>query len=82
MPPRAPSYQAEAGSARVAASSRHHRRRTHDHPLNRQRHHRVFIGLLILAAPYFTPTIVAAIRHQQIASVAVVNFFFGWTFVG
>ena len=41
-----------------------------------------FIGVLILAALYFTPTIVAFTRHRQVASVAVVNLFFGWTFIG
>lgn len=40
------------------------------------------VGLLILAALYFVPTIVAAIRGHQLASVAVVNILLGWTFVG
>ena len=40
------------------------------------------IGLLMIAALYFTPTIVAAIRHHQVASVAIVNLVFGWTFIG
>jgi len=41
------------------------------------------IGVLILLAMYFIPTIVGAIRKvPNIGSVAVVNFFLGWTFIG
>jgi hypothetical protein len=41
------------------------------------------LGVLILLAMYFIPTIVGAIRKvPNIGSIAVVNFFLGWTFVG
>jgi hypothetical protein len=33
--------------------------------------------------PYFLPTIVAAMRsHPSVGGIFVVNFFFGWTFIG
>jgi hypothetical protein len=42
----------------------------------------VFAMLLLLAA-YFLPTLVAAARSvPNLGSVAVVNVFLGWTFVG
>jgi predicted Abi (CAAX) family protease len=40
------------------------------------------IPLTALAAVYFLPTIIAAVRQHQIASVFVVNLFTGWTFFG
>ncbi len=40
------------------------------------------LSLLLLAA-YFLPTIVAAWRsHHRTATIAVLNFFLGWTLVG
>lgn len=42
----------------------------------------VFLFLLIAAA-YFAPTIVAAVRHHhQVGAIAVINFLLGWTFIG
>jgi hypothetical protein len=45
-----------------------------------------FVGLLLIAVllgAYFTPWIVAAIRHlPNQGPVIVVNIFLGWTFVG
>jgi hypothetical protein len=39
------------------------------------------IGLSVLA--YFLPTFVAVRRkHGNVSSIALTNFFFGWTFVG
>lgn len=41
------------------------------------------LTLLILAALYFIPTIIAGFRKLPSAgSVAVVNLFLGWTFIG
>jgi hypothetical protein len=43
----------------------------------------VLFGLLLVACLYFLPTIVAAARHvANDGSVAVINFFLGWTFIG
>ena len=40
----------------------------------------VFIISLVI---YFIPTIVAALRHHRnTLAVFLVNFFFGWTFIG
>jgi RsiW-degrading membrane proteinase PrsW (M82 family) len=39
--------------------------------------------ILIAIACYFIPTIVAVSRHvPNTASVVVINFFLGWTFIG
>lgn len=39
--------------------------------------------LLVIAAAYFLPLIVAILRKvPNVGSVAVVNFFLGWTFIG
>ncbi|HEY4429053.1 MAG TPA: superinfection immunity protein [Solirubrobacteraceae bacterium] len=41
------------------------------------------VGLLFLLGLYFMPTVVAVsrkVRHQ--GSVAVLNIFLGWTFIG
>jgi hypothetical protein len=41
----------------------------------------ILIAFLIVA--YFLPLIVAALRHvPNVGSVAIVNFFLGWTFIG
>lgn len=41
------------------------------------------IVLLILAALYFTPTLVARRRKAKaLAGIAIINIFLGWTFVG
>jgi hypothetical protein len=41
------------------------------------------IGILILIALYFLPTIVAASRKVvNLGSVVVINLFLGWTLVG
>lgn len=38
---------------------------------------------LILLGLYFLPTFIAVSRHHhQVNSIAVINFFFGWTFIG
>jgi hypothetical protein len=47
----------------------------------------ILIPVLLLVAfvTYWVPTIVAVIRKDQLANVAsivVINFFLGWTFVG
>jgi len=43
----------------------------------------LFFGLLITAAFYFMPTIIAFLRHVPNAgSVAVINTFLGWTLIG
>jgi T4 superinfection immunity protein len=40
-------------------------------------------ALLILAVLYFVPTIIALRRgHRQALSIALLNFFLGWTIVG
>lgn len=42
-----------------------------------------FIVVATVLSAYFFPAIVAAVRgHHNTASIAVVNFFFGWTFIG
>jgi hypothetical protein len=42
-----------------------------------------FVGLALAAALYFTPTIVAFLRHsRQRLPVLVLNLLLGWTFVG
>jgi Superinfection immunity protein len=41
------------------------------------------IALLLLLSAYFLPTLVAWWReHPSENSIAVINFFFGWTFLG
>lgn len=41
------------------------------------------IGILFIAAMYFIPTIVGAIRKvPNIGSVIVINLFLGWTLIG
>ena len=41
------------------------------------------MGIILILALYFVPTIIAASRHlPNIGSVAVINVFLGWTFVG
>ena len=41
------------------------------------------IFMLIYVVMYFVPTIVAALRkHHQLAPIAVVNLFLGWTVIG
>jgi len=40
------------------------------------------IGIIVILAAYWVPTIVAVIRHRQIGTVAVINGLLGWTFVG
>jgi hypothetical protein len=46
----------------------------------------VIVILLIFViglAFYFLPTMIAIFRpHHQCASIAVINLFFGWTFIG
>ena len=46
----------------------------------------VLVGLLLLATLlclYFLPSIIAANRkHHQVWPIVVINFFFGWTFIG
>ena|SRR2546426_11747295 len=43
----------------------------------------ILIGLALLAAAYFAPTIVAFMRHsKQRLPVLVLNLLLGWTFVG
>lgn len=38
---------------------------------------------LCLIVAYWAPTAIAAIRsHPQVAAIAIVNFFLGWTFIG
>ena len=42
-----------------------------------------FLLLLIMGAFYFLPTIIAAQRRQpNVAAIACVNVFFGWTVIG
>jgi len=41
------------------------------------------IGVIVLVSCYFMPTIVALVRDKRGAgSVALVNFFLGWTVIG
>ena len=41
------------------------------------------LALLILAALYFAPAIVALMRrHRQSAAIIVLNVFLGWTLIG
>lgn len=41
------------------------------------------VVLIVVIALYFIPTIVAGLRHvPNVGSVAVVNIFLGWTFIG
>lgn len=42
-------------------------------------HSVIVITMIVL---YWTPTIVAAARNHETASVAVVNGFLGWTIIG
>jgi Superinfection immunity protein len=43
----------------------------------------VLFGVLILLSLYFLPTIVAKLRGvPNFGSVAVLNLFLGWTFIG
>jgi hypothetical protein len=39
-------------------------------------------SILTLAGIYFIPTIIAAVRSHQGASVFVMNLFLGWTLIG
>lgn len=42
-----------------------------------------FVTLALVVALYFTPTIVAAIRHHQNrVSIMLLNLFLGWTGIG
>lgn len=42
-----------------------------------------FCGLLLAAALYFLPLIVAyRRRHHQVVSIGLLNLFLGWTFLG
>lgn len=39
--------------------------------------------VIVLIALYWTPTIVAGVRHvRNLGQVAILNFFLGWTLVG
>lgn len=39
--------------------------------------------IAVVGAFYFLPTMIAHSRkHQNVAAIAVVNFFLGWTFIG
>jgi len=41
------------------------------------------LSVVFLTALYFTPTIVAAIRHKRnLVAILVLNLFLGWTFIG
>lgn len=41
------------------------------------------IGLAVVTAMYFAPTITAGARHHhQIGPIAIINFFAGWTLIG
>lgn len=41
------------------------------------------LGALILAIPYFLPSIVAVLRHHgDKGFIIVINLFLGWTFFG
>jgi hypothetical protein len=40
------------------------------------------IGIIIIFALYWLPSIVAAIRQANVGPVIVVNLFLGWTFIG
>jgi len=40
------------------------------------------LGLIILAVPYFIPTIIAAVRGHQVGMVIVINLLLGWTIIG
>ena len=44
----------------------------------------VLLMLFVIAvAAYFLPTLIAISReHSNVSSIALCNFFFGWTFVG
>jgi hypothetical protein len=42
-----------------------------------------FAAFLFLTGLYFLPTVVAAAREKRdVVGIGVVNFFFGWTFIG
>ena len=40
------------------------------------------VGLLIMAALYFLPTIIASSREHNTGGVFIVNLILGWTLVG
>ena len=41
------------------------------------------IGIILLIAIYFVPTIVAIVRHaRNVIGIVLLNIFGGWTFVG
>lgn len=40
------------------------------------------ILVVVAAGAYWMPTIIAAMRHHQIGTVAVLNGFLGWTVIG
>ncbi len=40
------------------------------------------ITLLVLAALYFLPTLIAAHRGHGVAGIVLLNLFFGWTVFG
>ena len=43
----------------------------------------IIIGIIALIAAYWSPTIIASLRHvPNIGSVAVINGLLGWTLVG
>jgi hypothetical protein len=43
----------------------------------------LLVGFLLLACLYFLPTIIAVARSvPNTGSVAVINVFLGWTFIG
>lgn len=53
------------------------------HELNAFGHLVVFSGLVTVPLLYMLPTIEAKLRgHTNIASIALVNFFLGWTLLG
>jgi hypothetical protein len=54
--------------------------RIHMHPLGLAV---LFVFAAIAFALYFLPFIIAASRrHPQSAPIFIINFFFGWTFIG
>ena len=40
------------------------------------------VTIALVVGLYFAPTIVAAFKQRNIASIAVLNFFLGWTIIG
>ncbi len=53
----------------------------HGPPSEAQNAFNAIVFMLLCGALYFLPSIVAR-KKPQFASVAVLNFFLGWTFVG